>query len=565
MRIKLYSNNKILFATILTLSIQLLPAQSVTWFKSGAGDVYELNNGYSDLGYSIATTDNSIFYTGVTTGNSTTFEGEEAISPSNFSFLAKYTRSAGDLEWVRKLPSYGHSDVVVDNSGDIIVVGYSSFDGSMVKYDADGNLIWDKVLLDGAIFPKTRSIAISKDNSILIGGRLTGSGIPETPLIVGDTTINNLTSGSHGFVMKYNAQGNFEWISTSNGGLFCQFDEISIDSDDNVVAIGEYRTFHDDILTYREEVVLGDFSLISTTDSTRAFPVTSPDIILAKFGADGKVLWVKSIGGQGNELGTDVTINSADEILITGSFTDSLIFEDEKIVSNGLMDILTMKLGSDGSLRWLQTAGSSSGFSNSPETGRGITLDNQGSVLVSGTIRGIADFGEEENQISSSAGSTKGIGFLAKYLSSGEIQWVLNFSSGPSRIQAIDAYDEKIYMTGNYFPPTKFQDHQVTTIHDETPNFFIAEIENTILNAEVIEGNLVIYPNPTSDFFMVKYANIETKFDITVFSESGKIILRKPNSSSSYRIPVTHLGSGIYFVQIKNEDMAFTKRIVIKE
>lgn len=104
--------------------------------------------------------------------------GSTIVPPFNYNngLLAKYDQS-GALQWVRSLsPSSSSSTVLfgvaVDNSGDVVVCGYTASGAYILlaKYDTTGTLLWQAVMTINNAVTFITSVAIdSADNIVLCG------------------------------------------------------------------------------------------------------------------------------------------------------------------------------------------------------------------------------------------------------------------------------------------------------------------------------------------------------------------------------------------------------------
>jgi len=131
-------------------------------------------------------------------------------------FIAKYN-AAGILQWIRQLGSplddYA-TGIAVDNTGNVIVVGYTfgdlflpgnkdpqklSTDFFILKLDPNGNQIWS--LQDGTpAADELHSVVTDKNNDIYVGGGIQGDLSPF------------LNSGGFDFlVRRYSSAGNLLW------------------------------------------------------------------------------------------------------------------------------------------------------------------------------------------------------------------------------------------------------------------------------------------------------------------------------------------------------------------
>jgi hypothetical protein len=73
---------------------------------------------------------------------------------------------------------------------------------------------------------------------------------------------------------------------------------------------------------------------------------------------------------------------------------------------------------------------------------------------------------------------------------------------------------------------------------------------------ESLEGQLVVYPNPTSDKI-----NINKNVDINVFNYIGDMIISKKNINV---LDVSKIKSGVYMLQINYDNKSITKKLIKK-
>lgn len=169
------------------------------------------------------------------------------------------------------------------------------------------------------------------------------------------------------------------------------------------------------------------------------------DIFVAKYSADGRVLWARREGSSLSDAGTGVAVDGAGHVYVTGYMT-----------SGGVRHVFTAKYdSSNGSPVWFTYSYDGAGN----DVGYGVAVDPVGNVYVTGSFYGTARFGS-----SSLSGSTHSVDataagdatnsdfFLAKYDSNGGLQWVKTgggTSEDSGRSVAVDSSGH-IYVTG-YF------------------------------------------------------------------------------------------------------------------
>ncbi|MFL5753206.1 MAG: SBBP repeat-containing protein, partial [Bacteroidia bacterium] len=170
------------------------------------------------------------------------------------------------------------------------------------------------------------------------------------------------------------------------------------------------------------------------------------DIYVAKYGSDGSFKWVRTAGGKSGDYTHAMCVDGSGNVYITGEIEYTVNFgSGVSLTSNGGNDIFVAKYNTNGDLQWARKLGGSS----KSDKGLGITLSN-GYLYVTGNFQGNANFAG--TTISSYGGLDI---FLAKYSTAGALQWVKKAgSSGDDEGYAIcsDA-SGNFYVTG-YFTGT---------------------------------------------------------------------------------------------------------------
>ena len=162
-------------------------------------------------------------------------------------------------------------------------------------------------------------------------------------------------------IAKYDASGVIQWQRRLGGAAFETFYGVAIDSSANVYACG----------------------------SISSQGAGANDVLIAKYSSAGSLQWQRSLGGSNADNGYGIAVDSSDNIYVCGTnFAQALI----------------CKYNSSGTIQWQRGLdGASSDQFN------GIALDSSNNVYVCGTTN------------SQGAGDRDLL--LAKYNSSGTIQW----------------------------------------------------------------------------------------------------------------------------------------------
>jgi hypothetical protein len=148
------------------------------------------------------------------------------------------------------------------------------------------------------------------------------------------------------------------------------------------------------------------------------------------------VQWVKQIGVKGYCLKTDEDAN----FYITGSFENTVVFDDVSITSRGQTDIYVSKYSPDGNLIWVKTAGG-----ERYDEGFSLTTNSTGeNIYVTGFMN---DATFEDTII------TGYPFFIANYDSSGSLKWAQSLRTGGGGGASSIAADSRgqLYLTGSAY------------------------------------------------------------------------------------------------------------------
>jgi uncharacterized delta-60 repeat protein len=207
--------------------------------------------------------------------------------------------------------------------------------------------------------------------------------------------------------VKYNAEGNRTWVARYDGpgGDDDVGHAIAVDGSGNVYVTGKsYNSLHED---YAYATI--------------------------KYDANGNQLWVARYdgAGQGDDIAWDVAVDSAGNVVVTGS-------------SGG--DFATVKYDSAGKQLWAAR------YAGTPDTDEGavaVAVDSQGNVYVAGTSQ--KDYA------------------TIKYSPDGDQLWVARYDGSglddTARDMVVDG-SGNVYVTGRSFVTTDFDYHYATVKYD---------------------------------------------------------------------------------------------------
>ncbi len=257
---------------------------------------------------------------------------------------------------------------------------------------------------------------------------------------MGDLIIASYTSaGVHRWSHRYTGQA----AGTGEGG--------AVDSAGNVTVVG----------TVTGPMVIGGSTYYSKGGQ---------DVFLASFDATGSLRWVKLLGGAGNDLGGAVAVDANGDLYLTGSFGGpSADFEGGPLTCAGSSDLFVASFTAAGVHRWAKGFGGA-GF----DDGRGLAVDGQGNLYLTGSFGGSAGFGGQ-----TFPGAGKQDIVLASYLTaSGAHSWSQAFGGSEDERATGVAVDGggRLYVTGSFSGTLSVGGTQLTSQGDA--DLFVASFSS---------------------------------------------------------------------------------------
>jgi len=177
------------------------------------------------------------------------------------------------------------------------------------------------------------------------------------------------------------------------------------------------------------------------------------NVFVTKHSGDGVLLWEKYWGGRRDDAGTAVVVDSSENVIVAGYFTESITLEGETLsnVNGGRTDSFIVKLDNDGNKVWAAQIGGPGSAMIS-----GIAVDELGSVFVTGWFDGIMLFGPAGHDGLTSTGD-RDI-FVAKLDVNGKLLWVHQAGGIGADAASGIAVDSLggVFVTGSFSQTAKF-------------------------------------------------------------------------------------------------------------
>lgn len=247
---------------------------------------------------------------------------------------------------------------------------------------------------------------------------------------------------------------------------------------DNLLAAGAYGD---------GSVVLAGQYIVEAQLDTHLFvsdPLPSA-VYFARFNRDLQVEWHFQVGSNGLLDVAKIIPGSEGELYITGSFQDTLWWQDTVLTSIGNQDVFIANLDSGGNLNWIRHFGASG------DTRASTMTENKGSLLVAGIFNDRTSFG--------GAGMTANTKDLDVFLLSldaeeGEVSWA---------VKAGGVFDEEVSQL----------------LVDEDGNIYAFGQFIGVMNTGLSES--IQSSTGQSDLFLLKYDSLGAPLMAIAFNAPG--------------------------------------------
>lgn len=159
--------------------------------------------------------------------------------------------------------------------------------------------------------------------------------------------------------------------------------------------------------------VVGTYSGVISVDRENDTSAGGTDVFVLRLDRVGRTVWLRSLGGPGDDTASGVALDSNNNAVVVGTFTGSAQAEQIALFSTGPSDMFLASYKEDGSIGWAR----SDGGVGTVEP-RAISIDGSGGIVIGGHAADSVSI----------AGSWwraqgPGDGFVAAYTSEGIGRW----------------------------------------------------------------------------------------------------------------------------------------------
>jgi len=123
------------------------------------------------------------------------------------------------------------------------------------------------------------------------------------------------------------------------------------------------------------------------------------------------------------------------------------------------------------------------------------------------------------------------------------------------------------------FEPTRIGDATATINIEnndasENPyNFTVIGLGvNTTATVDIddINRDIKIYPNPASQDINISFTSLPATYFTKLYNNLGQVVLQKQSTDQVEKLDLKNLNSGIYYLNIFNEEFSRTEKILVK-
>ncbi len=275
-----------------------------------------------------------------------------AVDPAGSSvFVAGWfysdTITIGGIAYVNTDPSLNTSDIF------------------LVKYDANGNYMWG-VTNGSDNIDRYQAMDVDAQGNIIASGTFKGQQIT-----FGNETLTNYNRFFDDlFMVKYNSDGSFAWVTQISGDKNENLTTLYIDQNSGLIYLGGF--FNSSLAFLNGVPFVGNsYPEIGTYDG-----------FIAKYSSNGSWYYFNTIGGQDNESITGITTDADRNVYVTGSFKSENAFfllPGNKLDNSGLegtSDVFVMKINRFFQFQWAKNA-----HGDVDDVGSSIILDGDDILL----------------------------------------------------------------------------------------------------------------------------------------------------------------------------------------
>lgn len=544
----------LLLTTLAQFFLQLASAQfNQQWLRTWDDSLHQNNL------CTAAITDNSgnIVLTGLTFNSSFTLADIQTVkydAQGNLLWSTKYIPPCPDFFMTAEPAVDAADNIYIAIDEPFSVCNFTNT--ILIKYDSNGNLIWDTQYFAGvlAVTPLTDKVFLDHAGNIYIGtntdtmvigfgsectiAKFDNAGNYITAMTTGLTQPVNLTTIYQNYCKGVDISQSQKIYSITN----IQQDSISHSQDyttdfaiqkhdtsgTRIFITQLYRSAMKDFpnalfIANNEDIFVTGETRDSTTGTLKAKYLT------ARLDSSGNVLYVVEKGDTAwHSTGKAIVADNMGNAYVAGYTTQF-----------GTGDIELVKYSASGNEVW--SVAYNSPFNNYDEPTK-MDFDANGNLLISAT----------------SVNGSNSDALLLKYDTSGTLLDSMRYNSTNNLddyASAIFDNTGNLYLYGSSTHPTNLSDYLLIKYGTST----------TVNEWNTVENGLNVYPNPASLSVIISHASLkEETAGLKIIDMMGREIWKSEVKGIESEIDVSEFKNGIYFVQLSSENKIASQKLVIQ-
>jgi len=459
-------------------------------------------------------------------------------------FVVK-TDPSGEVLWAKQFGGtgldIGHG-ITTDTNGNVYTTGIFTSTVSfgsitlsastmpttfVVKQDTDGNVLWASKFADvnEQEIVYAQAITIDTQNNIYTAGHFRS-----TADFGGIVLTKEHDTSFNAFLVKQDENGNVLWAKKIGETASVDIYKLATDSSGNIYITGKFN------------------GTVNFDGVPNISSIYGKGFVL-KLDSAGNTIWVKYFGDENHitSSGFEIYIDKTNNVYVSGNFEGTFSM-DTTTISGQNINMFVLKMDNNGNALWIRSfeSTSTSGLLNS------VVTDDFGNVYVAGTFSGSVYFEE----LSTSLTAYVEDAIMLKMDSSGLVKWADKTSSyyNSSASGIVVGSAGELYVAVNFNIEMNFFNTFLLS-YENSRDILLAKfvLEDMSIDQNQI-SQLNVYPNPINDFLTIDIADKDVNLFAEIVNLLGQKIKTFQNINNTQNLDLSDLSSGIYLLNLINQN-----------
>ncbi len=239
-------------------------------------------------------------------------------------------------------------------------------------------------------------------------------------------------------ILTVNAQTpSWQWAKAAGGNFSDGGTAVAADSAGNAIVTGFFGS---------QNITFNNYVLTNPCPLPNGGAPPTTNIFIAKYDANGNVIWANNVGGVGSDYGNDVVIGLGGNIYATGNFNGPISLGNATFTAAS--GFFIGGYNASGNLLWAKSAGS-----NTDHTAQDMCIDKSGNLLVTGYFLGQNILFDTVNITCPPTATNAEYAFITKYDQAGNVLWAKGIGRAIPQAVCSDA-SNNILVTGYFYTPS---------------------------------------------------------------------------------------------------------------